>query len=57
MSTHFYNPDQELEIAVGAVEEILENQAAAGRGRSKLICTRNRLLNGCQRGEALIELA
>jgi len=31
MSPHFYNTDRELEVAIGAVEEILRDQAVAGR--------------------------
>ena len=31
MSPHFYNTDGELEVAIGAVEEILRDRAAGGR--------------------------
>ena len=31
MSPHFYNTDRELEVAIGAVEEILEDLVTAGR--------------------------
>jgi hypothetical protein len=31
MSPHFYNTDRELEVAMGAVEEILRDRAAVGQ--------------------------
>jgi kynureninase len=31
VSPHFYNTDRELEVAIGAVEEILRDRAAVGR--------------------------
>jgi kynureninase len=31
MSPHFYNTEQELETAIGAVEEILKNRQLAAR--------------------------
>ena len=31
MSPHFYNSDQELERAIGAVEEILQERALAAK--------------------------